>query len=184
MPVPKTHPYEMLRIIKLVALAFVPSQDIATHCQSLEDDMPKDFIPVYEYFTSTYVLSRTVGRGRTRRIIPPRYSPALWCQYNAVMQQTARTNNISEGWHNRLQVVMGKDHPSFYAFISELRKEQADTEIMIRQLQLGQKIRKGQDPKRLKKEERMFAIVSQYDTYVENDDVMAYLKSLGYYVSL
>lgn len=53
---------------------------------------------------------------------------------------------MSEGWHNRFQVVVGKNHPSLYVFLSELQKEQSDVEIMIRQLQLGQKIRKYIDP--------------------------------------
>ncbi|KAL7289024.1 hypothetical protein TKK_0016980 [Trichogramma kaykai] len=52
----------------------------------------------------------------------------------AVLQQKARTNNVSEEWHNRLIVVMGRDHPSFYAFLTEIKKEQADTENLLRQL--------------------------------------------------
>ena len=79
---------------------------------------------------------------------------------------------------------MGKDHPSFYSFVTELKKEQADTEIMIRQLHLGHKIRKGQDPKRKKREEKILTIVSNYDQYVQNDDILTYLDSLGHYINL
>ena len=75
---------------------------------------------------------------------PPRYPTAIWNQYEAVLNDIARTNNMSEGWHSKFQMVVRKHHPSMYAFLKELQKEQSDTETIIRQLQLGQKIRKGQ----------------------------------------
>lgn len=146
----------------MIALAFVPPEDIITHFRTLGTEMPESFQPIYKYFGDTYVRGKTtrvkVGGKCRARTTPPRYRPVLWSQYAAVLTQSARTNNISEGWHNRFQVVMGKDHPSFYAFLAELKKEQADTEIMLRQLHMGQTIRKGQDPKRVKREERIFSI--------------------------
>ncbi|KAL7288284.1 hypothetical protein TKK_0017622 [Trichogramma kaykai] len=96
--------------------------------------------------------------------------------------QKVQTNNVSEGWHNRLRVVMGRDHPSFYVFLTEIKKKQAGTEILLRQLQLGQKVWKGQDPQRKKKEEKLFSLVSQY--YVEHDDVMSYLKNISTIIRL
>ena len=77
-------------------------------------------------------------------------------------------------------MVIGKDHPSFYNFLVELQKEQADVEILIRQLQLGQKIRKYRDPKRKMIEEKIANIVSKYNEYIENNDILTYLKSLSY----
>ena len=100
------------------------------------------------------------------------------------MQRTARTNNISEGWHNRFQTVLGKKHPSLYTFLVELKKEQDDVEIMIRQLQLGQRIKKLQDPARKQREERIFNIVNNYYNYVQNLDVINYLQNLGCYVRM
>ena len=97
---------------------------------------------------------------------------------------TARTNNISEGWHNRLQVVIGKKHPSLYAFLSEMQKEQADSEIMLRQLQLGQKVKKLQDLKHRVYNERLKNIVSQYHNFAENNDVLTYLKNIGHNIHL
>ena len=46
-----------------------------------------------------------------------------------------------------------------YAFLNELQKEQSDAETIIRQLQLGQKFRKGQSRQRRKYEEQIFNIV-------------------------
>ena len=50
-----------------------------------------------------------------------------------------------------------------YAFLKELQKEQSDAETIIRQLQLGQKVRKGQSRQRRKYEEQIFNIVSTYE---------------------
>lgn len=101
-------------------------------------DIPEVLHPIAGYFDSTYIRGKTSrirrGRGYTVRTTPPRYDPSLWNQFDAVRQGFARTNNISEGWHNRFKVVVGKHHPSLYAFLEEIKKEQADTEIMLRQI--------------------------------------------------
>ena len=52
-----------------------------------------------------------------------------------------------------------------------VQKEQADVEIQKRQLQLGQKVRKNQDPQRINREQEMVNIVS---TYEEHFDEVAY----------
>lgn len=169
----------------MLALAFVPVERVHEYFRLLSNEIPEDLLPVYEYFQQTYVCGKTAtGRAGRPRHVPPRYSPALWNQYNAVLQGTARTNNISEGWHNRFQVVVGKHHPSLYTFLTELQKEQADTEILLRQLQSGQKVRKSTDPKRKKREERLYNVVSTYHTYVQNNDIITYLKNVGYNIRL
>lgn len=83
-----------------------------------------------------------------------------------------------------MNVVVGKPHPSLYAFLGEMQKEQADVEIMKRQLQLGQKVRKNPDPKRILKEEEMYAMVSDYDQHFEDDEVLEFLKNVGYNIRL
>lgn len=166
----------------IIALAFVPVESVEQCFLQIQNEIPADLLPVSQYFDETYVRG-IPARGRRRRL-PPRYSPTLWNQYNSVLSQTARTNNISEGYHNRLQVVIGKNHPSLYAFLVELKKEQSDSEIMIRQIQVGQKVKKGQDPKRKKREEQIFQIVSRYQEYVDNNDVLTYLRSLGHNINL
>ena len=71
-----------------------------------------------------------------------------------------------------------------YTFLSELQKEQSDVEIMIRQLQLGQKVRKSKDPIRKQKDERIFNIVNNFHNYVQNNEVMMYLKNIGLNIRL
>ena len=100
----------------------------------------------------------------------------MWSQYDSVIEGSARTNNLSEGWHNRFQLVVGKNHPSLYVFFDELRKEQADAEIMLRQLALGQRIRKGTDKSRREIEEAITNIVLKNNDYAQTDDVVGYLQ--------
>ena len=38
-----------------------------------------------------------------------------------VNQETLRTNNLVEGWHNRLNRSVGKHHPNLYELITNLR---------------------------------------------------------------
>ncbi|XP_043465180.1 uncharacterized protein LOC122500349 [Leptopilina heterotoma] len=161
----------------MCALAFVPSDDVPEFFDLFIDQAPQEFVSVAEYFEITYIRGKP-ARGR-RRAIPARYDPALWNQYNAVIQKTARTNNASEGWHNRLQVVVGRYHPSLYTFLKELKQEQGDTECMQTQLNLGQKIRKLQTNKFHTIEERILSIVSQYQQYVDDNRKIDYLKTLG-----
>lgn len=116
--------------------------------------------------------------------LPARYPPSLWNVYDAVLDGSARTNNLSEGLHNRFQVVVGKHHPSVYVFLDELKKEQGDTEIMLRQLQLNQRVKKNQDKKRRDKDEKIRTTVEKYYNYLHDDDVLTYLKNVGYNIKL
>ena len=43
----------------------------------------------------------------------------------------AKTNNGSEGWHNRFRLLVSKAHPDLYVLMKQLRKEQGDTEIAV-----------------------------------------------------
>jgi len=162
----------------LCGLAFVPPAEVPRLIDLVRDEVPDDLLPVADYFETTYVrCARARGRRREK---PPRYEPELWNQYDAVLQRQARTNNLSEGWHNRFQVIVGCHHPSLYAALEELQKEQADTEIMAHQLQLGQRLEKVRSGRQEQLERHIYAIVSQYDEYEANDDVMSYLRAVGY----
>ncbi|XP_043465737.1 uncharacterized protein LOC122500730 [Leptopilina heterotoma] len=138
------------------------------------------FVPATDVPKVTYIRGKT-ARGR-RKAVPVRYEPKLWNQYDAVLQGIARTNNASEGWHNRFQVLLGRYHPSLYAFLNELQQEQGETECMQRQLQLGQKIRALPTNYFSTIENWIFNIVSQYDQYVQQNEEIKYLNTLGYHL--
>ena len=107
--------------------------------------------------------------------MPARYPPPLWNLYEAVRQKEVQKNNLSEGWHNRFATIVGKAHANIYNFLGEIQKEQADTESMLTQLSLGKTIKKTRAPRIQRVEDRLFNIVSQYETR----DKMGYLRSIG-----
>ena len=94
---------------------------------------------VATYFEENYVSGRR-GRGR-RRAVPARYHLSKWNCYEAAIQSKHRTNNISEGWHNKFQLVVGKHHLSLYGCLTEINKEQDDTDTILRSMDLGQKVK-------------------------------------------
>ena len=113
------------------SLAFVPLANIENAYNVLYDDIPEELVPVATYFDETYLTGRR-SRG-CRRDVPPRYPPQLWNCHDSTLQNAHRINNISEGFHNRFQVVVGKHHPSLYGCLEEFLKEQADTETLLTQ---------------------------------------------------
>ena len=85
-------------------------------------------------------ISGKPARGR-RRAVAPRYPPKIWNQYETAVTKSHRTNNVSEGWHNRFRVVVVKHHPDLYTAIGELQKEQGYTEICVAELSMGKKVK-------------------------------------------
>ena len=125
----------------LMALAYVPIQDVQRVFRLLknDDEIPETLSPVVKYIEETYVLG--VPRRGNRRAVPPRYPIPLWNQYEASINGEQKTNNCSEGWHNRFRLIVGKHHPDLYSFLTEIQKEQADTEIAITELSLGRVVK-------------------------------------------
>lgn len=77
---------------------------------------------------------------------------------------------------------MGRDHPNFYKFLASLQKEQANTERILLQLDLGNPVKKGKTPGQRKREEKILNIVQKYDQFREEGTESRYLELLGHYV--
>jgi len=95
-----------------------------------------------------------------------------------------KTNNNSEGWHNRFRLVVGKHHPDLYSFITEIQKEQAFTETCVNELALGKRIKVASKKDWVMLQERIQDITSEYETYNDDGDELKYLRTLGYNVKL
>ncbi|CAB0041612.1 unnamed protein product [Trichogramma brassicae] len=138
---------------------------------------------VYRFLCKKTYVHGKKARGRAKAVAV-RYAPVLWNHYQAVLDGTERTNNASEGWHNRFQMIVGKKHPSLYTFLAELQHEQGDTQTLLRQIQLGQAVRKKPDGHFVAVKDRIMNIVMRYDEYVEDDSQLKYIKDLGHYLHL
>jgi hypothetical protein len=162
----------------LLALAFVPQADVQASFTELRRDCPEDLLPVFDDFNEYYVSGRP-RRGR-RAPVAPRYPVRLWNQYDTALTKSHRTNNISEGWHNRFRVVIRKHHPDLYTLIEELQKEQGYMEICVTELALGKKVKSARAKKWTDLQTRIGAIASEYDTR----PIMEYLQSIAANVTI
>ena len=97
------------------------------------------------------------------------------------MRGEARTNNVSERWHNRFRLIIGKHHPDLYSALKEFQKEQGDAEISVVELSLARKIECGPKKNRIDSQNRIHDIVQSYDTYAM-ERVTEYLLALSYYI--
>ncbi len=88
----------------LLALASVPEANALTSFTELRSEYPVELHGVYDEFKECFIMGKP-ARG-CRPVTRPRYSISLWGQYETTINKSHRTNNISEGWHNRFQVVV------------------------------------------------------------------------------
>jgi len=168
----------------LLSLAFVPVTDVIATFELLRRDLPQELLAIADDFEATYIRVR---RARTRRPGPPgppRYPIGEWNLYDAAIMLGPRTNNLTEGWHHRFNVMVGKNHPSFYHLVRELQKEQRDTEVMVRELSLGRKVKVPQLKRYQRVDERLQSIAEDYQTYKQEGRVLDYLRDCGHNITL
>ena len=83
----------------LLALSFVPPDDVAECFDELNDNHPAELAPVYDYCEDNYI-----GRLRSRRRrAAPTFPIPSWNMRSRVTDGQPRTNNSVEGWHHAFQ---------------------------------------------------------------------------------
>ncbi len=65
---------------------------------------------------------------------------SLWNQYDAVLTDRHKTNNVNKGFHNQFRIIVAKHHSDLYSTLMEILKEQTNTEISLAELALGRKV--------------------------------------------
>ena len=107
-----------------------------------------------------------------------------WNLYEAAINGWHKTNNVSEGWHNRFRLVIGKHHPDLYSALKEFQKEQADAEITIAEVALGRKVKEAPKNKWITSQQRIQNIVKEYETYKNDDIILQYLTCLAHNMAI
>ena len=158
-----------LRRRMLPSLAFVPEHDVIDCFMILMADFPQSAMEVAEYFEETYIGRRLPDQ--TRRLPP--FPVRFWSIYTRVLNQTARTNNSVEGWHNAFQSGLSSPHPSFPKLMKHFQREQAIQDVNVDKWESGNIHLQSKSIK--ERNERLLNLVLDYD----NRETLVYLKGIA-----
>lgn len=120
----------------ILALAFVPPGDVIYAFESLAQEIPDEAACVMGYIEDNYIVridSKIIEAPHRQR---PRNGIEKWNVYNCVLNDSPRTNNSVEGWHNGFAKLC-RTNPSIYDFVIAIQKQQSMTEFKNEQLLLA-----------------------------------------------
>lgn len=165
----------------LLSLAFVPIPDVSGVFHKLYQSVTESLRPIMQYFQATYIGISARGR---RAAVAAMYPPVLWNQREAALNGDHKTNNVSEGWHNRFRLLVGKNHPDIFSLLTEVQKEQADTDIAVTELCLGRKIKAAPKKKWIDYQLKIQNITAQYYDYKRDGNELQFLQLIGCNIKL
>ncbi|XP_021952041.1 uncharacterized protein LOC110848975 [Folsomia candida] len=124
-----------LHLWNLVALAFVPPEDVISTFEML---MSEEFFIHNEvllqeflaYFEKTWLGPRN-PRGIAR--LAPLFAIPLWNCCHSVLEDLPKTNNSCEGFNSGFSTLLGASHPTIYKLIDGLKEQQVLTELSMNQ---------------------------------------------------
>ena len=119
-----------------------------------------------DYFEYTWIGNSTRA---------PVFEKFLWNQYDTVLANLPRSNNMVEGWHNGFQSLVGTTNPTLWTFLSALKKE----ETLTFKKKVDWRMRRAPEPQKKKLRDhnsRLNALVEDFDIDTEPLD---YLFCLG-----
>ncbi|CAF4780521.1 unnamed protein product [Rotaria sp. Silwood1] len=149
-----------LKIKKLIALAFLPVDDITTAFNLIVDEFDEEADDLLEYFEKTWIGEpKRRGTGRKK----PLFDHKLWNIHDRVTAAVPRSNNSVEGWHNAFANRVSISHPTIIKLTEKIRREQSKFEVDIAKILQGHDIKtKKACYRRL--DERITRLVNAYDS--------------------
>ncbi|XP_008547926.3 uncharacterized protein LOC103571517 [Microplitis demolitor] len=164
----------------LTALAFVPTADVVK-CYELI--VATDFYETHEDELDEFLLyfqGNWIGKPRhnKKKRENPRFEISVWNCYNAVVNDWLRTNNPTEGWHNRLNRGVSVHDATVGVFFNALRDEQVHTELCMTQINTGINVNNRRKEYR-DYDERLKRVVLNYDS----SDMLGYVKNVAKIIS-
>ena len=129
----KENPNISLFCCMMLALAFLPIDEVIEGMNHLKTTVPVELRALLEYFDVNWVSGPALEEvpGGEPNVRPPRFPPALWNHHNQTLLDEPRTNNQCEGWNTRFYHLVGYHHPSIWVLIDALKKEEAKVSTII-----------------------------------------------------
>lgn len=167
-----------IAVKSLVALAFVPEQDVLERYQEIADSFPdiERADELLNYFELTYIQGRDRGQNRGR--VEARYPPQIWNHFSAPRNNVPRTTNAVEGYHNGLNSLFLSQHPSMWKLMDGLRKDMA---IHLKTMADDQVA--NNPPARAKYANLSNRLADKVDTYAQTVDKLSYLRAIAHIIS-
>ena len=124
-------------------LAFLPVQDLQAGVAIVRQELPhQSFLPLLDYFLSTYVGVMVVNGNGQQVFQQPLFPPQTWNVHNITLNGGDRTNNVCEGWNNGFKSKVGDiHHPPVYRLIEGLQTDYAEVKTNLLQSQNGVPLR-------------------------------------------
>ena len=157
-----------LKLNSLAALAFVPTCDVRSTFNILAAAFPEEdcYNEILTYFFGTYIEG-AAGR-------EPQFSIAVWNHYDSVLENSPKTTNCCEGFHNALNSLFHCSHPSIWFLLDGLQRDVACHRLTLANAQSGRPEVKN------KKYGTLFQSMSTaVSEYGRTEDKLKYLRKLA-----
>jgi len=164
-----------MRVKMLLALSFVPVDDVLTAFDSLADNSPPEMNTLVEYWEDTYV-----GPQRRHRRADPRFAISMWNVRERTTLGLPRTNNSVEAWHRAFQQTLDCHHPSVYKLVDQFRKEQDSVEIAMARFNSGFRQPEASKAKYVQLNRRLQAVCETYGATA----ILDYLRAIAHNLSI
>jgi len=160
-----------LMLKSLCALAFVPGSDVRNVFDIVAATFPDEesYNDILTYFLSTYIEG-AVGR-------PPQFPIGCWNHVDAAAEQTPKTTNCCEGFHNALNAIFHCSHPSVWNLFDGLRRDAACHRLILANAQAGRSEVKKK--KYVSLHQAVAMAVESYSINFGEEDKLKYLRRLA-----
>lgn len=81
-------------------------------------------------------------------------------------------------------MLVNKDHPDLYAFLTQIQKEQQDTETCLVELSLGRSVKAAPKKQWVALQRRFLRISEEYQKYKDENRTLEYLKTISHNILL
>ena len=134
-------------------------------------------IPVLEYWEKNLIKGYVVAE--TRKTILPKWKVEEWNIYEKIIKKEETSTCKLEGWHNKLDKILMKPHPSFEEFCKVLMGEWVKIDYEMDHLESGftradLKFKASKDEQ--KRQERIYNVAMSVNTY---HTIIDYLSSMA-----
>lgn len=113
--------------------------------------------------------------------VRPVFPRDVWNHFENFENDGIRTNNHLESFHSAFRRRFGSPHPHIFSFVTAVKQRQAETELTVRLLQVGNAPPPRKRVARLK-EERLTRTLEQFRN--GDRDIWSYMDAISFSVKL